>query len=93
MKKIRAALIGCGVISDNHLTAILDNQSAELVAICDVQLDRAKSRLEKYRLDIPAYESYTEMLDHESLDVVHIATPHYLHAEMTLAALERDVNV
>ena len=33
------------------------------------------------------------MLDKEKPDVVHICTPHYLHAEMAIYALERDINV
>ena len=33
------------------------------------------------------------MLDEETLDAVHITTPHYLHAPMTLSALKRDIYV
>ncbi len=93
MKKLRVALIGCGVISDNHLWAIIENESAELVALCDIRRERAEAKLEKYGVSVPIYENYIEMLDREKPDVVHIATPHYLHAEMTIEALERDINV
>ena len=34
-----------------------------------------------------------EMLEQERLDVVHICTPHYLHTEMILAALDKDIHV
>ena len=33
------------------------------------------------------------MLDEVKPDVVHVCTPHYLHCEMILAALERNINV
>jgi predicted dehydrogenase len=33
------------------------------------------------------------MLNSEKLDAVHIATPHYLHADMTVSALQKDINV
>ena len=93
MKKLRVAMIGCGVVSDNHLTAIIGNASAELVALCDIRRERAEGKLEKYGVCVPIYENYIEMLEGEKPDVVHIATPHYLHAEMAIEALERDINV
>jgi predicted dehydrogenase len=33
------------------------------------------------------------MLDTEKPDIVHVCTPHYLHAEMAIYALERNINV
>ncbi len=33
------------------------------------------------------------MLRENRVDIVHICTPHYLHAEMTIFALEHDFNV
>jgi predicted dehydrogenase len=33
------------------------------------------------------------MLEKEELDAVHVTTPHYLHAPMTIAALEKDIYV
>lgn len=93
MKMLNVALIGCGVISDNHLAAILGNENAKLVALCDIRKERAEQKLSKYGINANVYSDYIEMLNCEKLDVVHIATPHYLHAEMTLEALSRDINV
>ena len=33
------------------------------------------------------------MISTEALDAVHIATPHFLHAPMTIAALKKNINV
>ena len=39
------------------------------------------------------YSIYKKMLENEKIDIVHICTPHYLHAEMVIEALKRGVNV
>lgn len=92
-KAFRVGLVGCGVIAPNHLDALKSNPLTEVVALCDVKLERAKRRNEEFSLGARLYENYTEMLDTESLDAVHIATPHYLHAPMTIEALKRGINV
>lgn len=95
MKKkiLKVAMVGCGGISFNHLTALRALENVEVVALCDVEYEKAKARRDEFSLDAKIYTSYTEMLESESLDAVHIATPHYLHAEMTIAALRRDIYV
>lgn len=92
-KKLRAAIVGCGTVSANHIAAINDCDKAELVALCDINTDKARASAEKYGLSVGIYESYEEMLENEDIDVIHIATPHYLHVPMAIAALERNINV
>ncbi len=89
----KVALVGCGVISENHLKALTENESVCIVALCDNKLERASKRAAEYNLDCKVYQDYEEMLDSEKLDAVHICTPHYLHAPMTLSALKHNVNV
>lgn len=37
MKKIlKFGIIGCGVIAPHHATAIVANENAKLVAVCDI---------------------------------------------------------
>ena len=40
----RVCIIGCGVIAPNHIKALLENEQTELVAVCDVIEERARSR-------------------------------------------------
>ncbi len=89
----RIALVGCGAIAPNHVRAIL-NCDQELCALCDVNTDKADQLKQRFSLgDIPVYESYTELLENEKPDAVHICTPHYLHAQMICEALKRNINV
>lgn len=89
----RVAHVGCGVISDNHLDALVKNESVELVALCDVRLERAEAKREQYGIACEVYADYVEMLDAVKPDAVHIATPHHLHCDMACEALGRGINV
>jgi predicted dehydrogenase len=44
-------------------------------------------------LDLPIYSDYKEMFEKEKPDAVHICTPHYLHAQMAIYALDHGINV
>ena len=92
-KIYRVAVVGCGVISANHISAILECEGVEIAALCDVKLERAESRCAEFGLNSKIYADYYEMLNAEKLDAVHIATPHYLHAEMAIKALDLGINV
>lgn len=92
-KTFNIALVGCGTISYNHLTALANLDNVEVVALCDKRPENAEKRKAEFNLDSKIYTDYYEMLALEKLDAVHITTPHYLHAPMTLAALERDIFV
>lgn len=84
---MKTAVIGVGVIGNVHLGILLD-MGIESVAICDVD-EKATAKYPQLK----SYTDYKEMLDREKPDIVHICTPHYLHAEMAIYALERDINV
>ena len=91
--KIKVCLIGCGVISGNHIPSLLRLNDVEIAALCDVKPEKAEQRKAQFSLECPVYEDYITMLDEVKPDSVHIMTPHYLHTEMTLEALKRNVNV
>lgn len=83
---MRSAVIGVGVIGSLH-THILSERKT-LCAVCDIDGEKLK----KYA-DIPTFTDYKVMLDEVRPDVVHICTPHYLHAEMVVYALDKGINV
>ena len=84
--KLRIAIIGLGNIGTLH--AKIADETEDLVAVCDIDA----AALSKYP-DKLQYSDYKKMLDEVKPDVVHVCTPHYLHCEMILAALERNINV
>ena len=84
---MKTAIIGMGVISKVH-RSVLSEQNKNIVAVCDVKAEKASDLP-----NVPFYTDYKEMLEKEKPDVVHICTPHYLHAEMVIYALEHNINV
>lgn len=89
---MNVAIVGCGVIAATHVKAA-KQCGANIVALCDTELDKARALAEKNQISCNFYVDYKQMLEQEHVDVVHICTPHFLHCEMTLYALKRDINV
>ena len=84
---MRAAIIGLGVIGKVHYS-VLKASGEDIVALCDIDVEK----LGEYE-GVKKYLNYKMMLDNEKIDVVHICTPHYLHAEMVIYALNKGINV
>jgi len=85
--KIRFAVVGCGRIAYRHIEAIQANGNAELVALCDLNMDRARERNEMAQVAL--YRNYHEMLSTEDIDAVCIMTPSGMHAEHAVDIIER----
>lgn len=78
------ALVGCGRIAKRHAELLKNNQiaNARLVAVCDINPERAKDFSQKY--DVPSYTDMDEMMRSQKIDVVSVLTPSGLHAEHVL---------
>ena len=89
---MRVGIVGIGAIAPLHIKA-LQNCGQQVVALCDIETDRCVKANKNFGLDATVYADFNEMLDCETLDAVHICTPHYLHAEMICASLDGGINV
>ncbi len=92
MNTFRVAVIGCGAIAGNHINGIMASGQS-IVALCDIDRAAAEGKNEEYKLSASVYTDYITMLDKVKPDIVHICTPHYLHAQMCVEALGRGINV
>ncbi len=94
-KKTKFAFIGCGRVSGRHAEAVNAAPNAELVAVCDLELDKAKARGEENK--VPYYTNYHEMIKkHPEVDVVSIITPsgsHFEHAADIITRYKKHVMV
>lgn len=86
MDKLNAGVIGCGLISKNHLMALKNVAAADCVAVCDVERPKAQKAADEYSIP-KVYTDYHEMLKCPDIQAVHICTPHHLHAQMAIDAL------
>lgn len=92
MEKLRVGVIGCGSIAQHrHLPEYKANKNVELVAVCDIHEGRAEEVAEKY--GVKAYTNYEELLKSGLVDAVSVCTPNYLHAPISIAALNAGVHV
>jgi UDP-N-acetyl-2-amino-2-deoxyglucuronate dehydrogenase len=82
----RVALVGCGRISKNHFEAIEKIDGLELVAVCDIDPERARRAGAEWKA--PHFTSYERMLAESNADLVTIATPSGLHPVQGIAAAE-----
>lgn len=89
----RTAIVGCGGIAQTHATYLSKMDNVEIVSVCDILSERCEKLKSTYAPDAIIYDNYIKMLDEIKPDVLHICTPHYLHAEMAIAALKRNINV
>ena len=91
MKKLRTGIIGCGNIFPMHAYSIQALENGVLTAVCDINHARAEKAAEKFGCKV--FYDYKQLIDSGEIDIVHICTPHYLHKEMSVYALEKDLHV
>ncbi|WP_419871956.1 Gfo/Idh/MocA family protein [Candidatus Pristimantibacillus sp. PTI5] len=92
MGTIKVGVIGCGSIAQHrHLPEYALNPNVELVAVCDIAPERAKEVAAKYGVKV--YTSYEELLQSGTVEAVSVCTPNYLHAPITIAALNAGIHV
>jgi UDP-N-acetylglucosamine 3-dehydrogenase len=92
---LRVAVVGLGGIGKTHTTYYAQHESAELVALCDIDAERVDPVAEAQGVE--AYHDVYEMLSSEEIDAVSVATAgpenggH--HYEPTMKCLEAGKHV
>ena len=89
---MRIAIIGLGMIGKLHARILIERR-LNICAICDLDTDKAEAYAIAQGLPIPIFFDWEKMLDEIKPDAVHICTPHYLHAEMIVGCLQRNIHV
>ncbi|MEM2931102.1 MAG: Gfo/Idh/MocA family oxidoreductase [Thermoproteota archaeon] len=88
---MNVGVVGCGGQGLAHLECFLKDGRVKIAAVCDVDEARAKEAAKRFNAEY--YTSYEKFLKHPNLDVVSIATPNYMHASQTIAALNAGKHV
>lgn len=84
--KVRVGIIGVGNIAQNaHIPAYLKNKDVELVAVCDLNEERAKAVAEKHNIKHVA-KDINALVALDDVDAVSICTWNNAHATAALAA-------
>lgn len=85
---LKVGIVGVGGISRAHIPAWNAMEETELVALCDIRPEQME--------EFPEPRHYTdldEMLAKESLDILDICLPTYLHVDAAVKAMEKGIHV
>lgn len=90
-RPIRVGMIGVGRISDLHAIEYLQNPDTRLVALCDRNMDGARTKAANWGLnDIFITDDMDQVFSDPGIDLVEILLPHNLHLDAALKAIQAD---
>jgi len=93
-KKLKVGIIGTGWIAESHIECYKQMKDVEIVAGADLIPGKAEKFFKDYGVEgVRCYPDHKSMLDNEELDAVSICTYNRQHADPTIYALEKGVNV
>ena len=92
MKRIGMGIVGAGFVGPHHLDAVRRLGFVDVVAIAGSSEASAKKKADQ--LYVPrAYGSFEALLNDPDVQVVHNATPNYLHFPVNMAAIAKGKHV
>lgn len=92
---IRVAIVGTGGISHAHIRGLLTfPERCQIVALCDIKPEKAEKIKLQYGIDCPVFDDHRKMLSSDiKIDLVHISTPPFSHAQISIDAMDAGCNV
>jgi predicted dehydrogenase len=85
---VRLGIIGLGNMGSAHARIVPKVSNAQLIAVADEDATRLVSYESLLKFDDPL-----KLIESREIDAVLIATPHYSHTTLGIAALERGLHV
>lgn len=93
MKKFKVGVIGTGMRTMFLMNEVLKREELEVVAVCDINRESLDMVTENYKINWTEYDNYKDLLAHEDIEGVIIASPDYCHEEQAIAAFEAGKHV
>ncbi|MDQ6678915.1 MAG: Gfo/Idh/MocA family oxidoreductase [Acidobacteriota bacterium] len=91
MRRLRTGLVGCGKVGALHAEALRRLPESDFVAVCDSSLERAAGFAERYGTE--AFANAGAMVRDAQVEAVCLCTPHPLHAEAAVPAMDAGAHV
>ena len=89
---MNVGMVGCGRVSEIHMNAYKNIPEANVVAVSDINLDRAKTFAQKYNIK-KVYNDCLKLFELKDLDFVDICTPTSTHAKLACEAAKYGQNI
>lgn len=92
MSDLKIGIVGLGTMADQLVDAVLKGSGMQLYALCTRNASKLDECARKWDVK-KTFTQYEDMIADHELDAVVIVTPNYLHAEMTISALNAGKHV
>lgn len=86
------AIVGCGMVANEHLRALRKVPGIKIVALCDRDKKTVARMSQKWNVET-SYTDYRKMLDEQELSMISVLTPPESHVPIAIEAVNRGVNV
>jgi predicted dehydrogenase len=83
---LRVGIVGLGWAAGAHIETFKDVQGARVTAVCSRRPHDPAELETRYGVPLQAYADYDRMLADETIDIVDICSPPWLHAKQAIAA-------
>ena len=89
---LNVGLVGCGRVSEIHMNAYKNIPEAKVIAVSDINIERAKAFAQKYGIE-KVYDNALKLFEMKDLDFVDICTPISTHAKLACEAAKHGQNI
>ena len=89
--KVKIGVVGVGGMGEGHCTTMQGIEELELVAVADVNPERAREVGEQF--GVPHFAGHGELIEAGLAEAVLVATPHYFHPTVAIDAFEAGLHV
>jgi len=90
---LKWGIVGLGNIAHSFVKDLLLVDGNTVTGLASRSLSKATSFRQAYNLKANVYDSYYDLLDDESVDIVYIATPHNLHCDLSIHSMVKGKHV
>lgn len=88
---VRVGFVGAGGIANQHFSCLEQVPEAKIVAVCDVDAERAQRSAERFGAQ--AHLNAGDMLEAEELDALYVCVPPGAHGDIELEAARRGLHL
>ena len=94
MEKVRFGIVGCGNMGSGHAKNFLKDKitNGVISAVCDIDSKKFEFFKEKFGDSIKYFNNAEDMFKSGECDVVIICTPHYIHPDLAILAMDNNLN-
>ena len=91
MKPVNVAFVGAGSNASGHMKRVSAVEGAQIVAICDIDEERAEAAAKAY--GAKTYTDYSPMIERENLSALYVSVPPFAHYDAEILAAQKGVHL